>query len=72
MGLLCKNSIFVLKTKTAIDGHFRGLDIQVTAMEVSGFSKDKQILLEGQVKKQRKFAKYYHDYCILFTCGQDG
>lgn len=62
----------MLKTKNAIDSHFRGLDIQVTAMEVLGFSKDRQILSEGQSKRQGKFAKYYHDYCILFTCGQDG
>lgn len=32
MGLLCKNSSFMLKTKNATDGHFIGLHIPVTAM----------------------------------------
>lgn len=32
MGLLCKNSSFMLKTKNATDGHFTGQNIPVTAM----------------------------------------
>lgn len=47
MGLLCKNSSFVLKTENATDGHFTGLHIPVTAMGPPHFINISMITAHG-------------------------
>lgn len=67
MGLSCKNSSFVLKTKNARDSNFRGLHIQAIAMGPTHFSRGRWTLAQGRIRKVCKILEWLLHIVYLWS-----